>query len=455
MAARHRPPPPRPGRLPVAAAGAGRPSGRGMAVLATLMMLVLAASLGVLYVNRSVLVEQRVAVSQWQSTEAMEVAEAGIEWATGMLNAPYDIGADCGFLATTNQSFRKRYLLTRMADPVNPGTQVAPATNVYPGCKLDGGTLRCSCPTPPAIGTAAASLGPDELPGFTVAFEAVPGDEEAVRLTAYGCNARAAACTPTSFDSAEGNARISVLLKLRPLLRAMPAAPLTCGTSCTVGGSFNIANADVATNGLLVNAGTTISLSNGTSTQTLPGQPAAVALVAQDASLSSLSSADPTCSQSRMFNAYFGTTIAQYRAAPSTRTLSCSSASDCRGKLDAAYADGWRAFYFDSDLHLSGNASYGSRTDPITLVTPHGIDINGNTSFHGLIFSNSAAWNDLGTGSAVIHGAQISCAAYRNNGNGTLSYDPEALRNARRLTGLMVRVPGSWRDFRTGSDALP
>ena len=428
---------------------------RGLAVLAVVMLLVLAASLGVLYVNRSVVYEQRTAVSQWQSTQALEVAEAGIEWATGMLNSPYDIGANCAFQTTTNQSFRKRYLLTMMNDPVNPGTQVAPATTVYPGCKLSGGGLACDCPSPPASGTRAASLGSDELPSFTVAFEAVPGDEEAVRITSYGCNARSQACTPTTFATAEGNARVTVLLKLRPLLRAMPAAPLTCGTSCTVGGSFNIANDDVATNGLLVNAGTTISLSNGTTTQTLPGQPAATALVSGDASLSALSSADPTCSNSRMFNAYFGTTIDQYRAAPSTKTLSCGSASDCRTKLDSAYADGWRAFYFDSDLHLSGNSTYGSATDPITLVTPNGIDINGNNTFYGLIFSNSAAWNDLGTGSAVIHGAQVSCAAYRNNGNGTLNYDADALRNARRLTGLMVRVPGSWRDFRTTTDALP
>lgn len=437
------------------AARATRRPPRGMAVLAVVMMLVLAASLAVLYVNRSVLYEQRIAVTQWQSTQALEVAEAGIEWATGMLNAPYDIGSNCAFLTTTNQSFRKRYLLTRVNDPVNPSTAVAPAANVYPGCKIDGSALSCHCPAPPASGTAAASLGSAELPSFTVAFEAVAGDEEAVRITAYGCNARSAACTPDSFASAEGNARVSVLLKLRPLLRAMPAAPLTCGTSCTVGGSYNIRNSDVPTNGLLVNAGTTISLANGTTTQTLPGQPSATALVSDDASLSALSSADPTCSNSRMFNAYFGSTITQFQAAPSTKTLSCSSASDCRDRLDAAYADGWRAFYFASDLHLSGNATYGSPTDPVTIVTPNAIDVNGNNTFYGLIFSNSAAWNDLGTGSAVIHGAQVSCAAYRNNGNGTLAYDADALRNARRLTGLMVRVPGSWRDFRTDADVLP
>ena len=38
------------------------------------------------------------------------------------------------------------------------------------------------------------------------------------------------------------------------------------------------------------------------------------------------------------------------------------------------------------------------------------------------------------------------------NGNGTLSYDPDALKNARRMTALMVRVPCSWRDCKTTAD---
>ena len=45
--------------------------------------------------------------------------------------------------------------------------------------------------------------------------------------------------------------------------------------------------------------------------------------------------------------------------------------------------------------------------------------------------------------------------SYRDNGNGTVTYDPDALRNARRNSSLMVRVSGSWRDYRLNSDVLP
>ena len=435
---------------------------RGVGTLIVTLMLLFAGSLAALYVNRGVLSEQRTSGNQMQATLAHEVAEAALEWATGMLNSPFDIGTDCNFLTTTNASFRKRYVLTNWNAPT-PSSDVAPATNVFPGCKTDPatGATTCNCPAVPAAGVVAvAALGGAVQPSFTIAFQAVAGDPESVQVTAWACSAQAATCTHRNdqagfFESADGNVRLSTTLKLRPLLRAMPSSPLTCGTSCTVGGSFNIVNQDVPTNGILVNAGTTISTAPGTTTTTLQGQPAANALVGNDASLSALSSTDPTCENSQMFNAYFGTTIEKYKDAPSTKVLSCGSAADCKSKIDSAYNDGWRAFYFNSDLHLSGNNTFGTQADPITLVTPNAIDINGNNVFYGLIFSNSADWNDIGTGSAIIRGAQVTCAAYNSNGNGTLDYDPDALKNVRRFTGVMVRVPGSWRDFRTNVDTLP
>ena len=433
-----------------------RPIARGLGVLTVVLMLLLTAAIGLLYLNRGLLFEHKTASNLTQSTLAMETAEAGIEWATGMLNSPYDIGANCSFLTTTNLSFRKRYVLTKFNDATSPTTDVVAATNVFPGCKLTAAGRSCDCPAAPAAGsTTVASLGAAASPSFTVAFQDVAGTPEAVLLTVYACSAQSASCSSTNFAAAEGNARVAVIVKLRPTLRAVPSSPLTCGSSCTVGGSYNIINTDVNTNGILINAGTSISTSNGTSLSTLPGQPTGNAQIGSDSSLAALSSTDPTCTNSQMFNAYFGSTIAQYQNSPSTKSISCASAADCSTQLTNDYNDGWRAFYFATDLQLSGNNVFGSQVDPITLVTPNAINVNGNTTLWGLVFSNSANWNDLGTGSATIHGAQISCAGYNNNGNGTLQYDPTALNNARRLTGTLVRVAGSWRDFRVNSDTLP
>ena len=445
--------PERPGRRPT-----GRPA-RGSAALGITLMLLLVTAIAVLYVNRSMLFEQRTSANQTQATQAYEVAEAGIEWATGMLNDARDIGTNCQPLGTANLSFRRRYVLTRYNAATNPTSDVAPATSTFPGCKLNmrTGVRTCNCPAVPTSGAAVADIGGDDDPSFTVAFEAVAGDPEAVRVTAYGCNARSVACSSSNFTSSDGNARVSVILKMRPVLRAMPSSPLTCGTTCTLKASTTIVNGDVATNGILVNAGSTITELGGNVTKTsLAGQPVANAMVGNDSSLAVLASSDTTtCSNSAMFGAYFGSTIEQYRDLPSTKRLSCGSAAACKTALDGAYNDGWRSFYMDTDLHLSGNNTYGSRNDPITLVTPYAVDLNGSNVFYGLIFSNDGQTDDLGTGNAMVYGAQVSCRSYQNNGNGTLTYDPDALKNARRLTSTLVRVPGSWRDFRANADTLP
>lgn len=426
----------------------------GFGTLTVSLSLLLGLSITAFYLNRNVVFEQKTAVNYMQSAKALEYAEAGLEWATGMLNSPYDIDAACVPLTTSVKSFRKIYVLTKYGDATTPSSDVIPATTTYPGCSLNGAAWTCSCPTPTA-GQTVAVLGATLVPKFTVAFETVAGDLEAVRVTSWGCAPQAAVCGSGQTAGADASARLSVILKLKPVLRAGPSAALTCGTSCAVGGSYNIINTEVGTNGILVNAGTTITTSPGTTLTSIPGQPTGNALVGSDSSLSTLASSDPTCNQSQMFNAYFGSTISAYANDPTTKTLSCGSAADCSNQLSTAYDQGWRAFYFSSAVQLSGNGTLGSLSDPITLVTPNALTINGNWDVYGMIFSNSADYNNLGTGASNITGALVTCADYNNNGNGTLAYSSSVLTNLRRSTALAVRVPGSWRDFTLSTDAKP
>lgn len=375
------------------------------------------------------------------------MAEAGIEWATGMLNAPYDIDTNCVLQSTATSSFRKTYVQTHWGDGTATSSNVFPSA-ALPGCKINESpmvgaaptapTQTCSCPA-----TGAATL-PATQPGFTVSFaDTFPYDAEAVLVTATGCTAQSGVCTAT----AEASATVQVILKLRAVLRATPAAPLTCGTTCEVGNANNIINKDVATGGVLINAGEDITYPVSRMTS-IPGLPAENAVIKNDPSLAALSSSDPTCANSAMFKTYFGSTLEQYRVSPTTKQISCSSANDCGTKIDAAYGSGWRAFYFTDGLawNNSSGGSLGSPTDPVTIVSPSSIDFNGNIDIYGMVFSNSQNSNQLGFGTANIHGASVSCAAYESNGNGTIEYDAGVLQGLRRSTGIFVRVPGSWID---------
>jgi Tfp pilus assembly protein PilX len=433
-----------------------RSTQRGAATLVVSLLLLFVASLGALYLNRGVLAEQKASGNQMQTTLTHEMGEAALEWATGMLNAPYDVGTACTY-DNTGMSFRKRYVMSKWNDASAPTTDIVPVTTVFPGCKMNPstGALTCSCPDKPASGTAVAALGTSEQPGFTVAFEAVPGDSEAVKVTAWACPKQADTCASTNFNAADGSSRLSVVLKLGPSPKE-PRVPLTCGTSCDIGGSFNVKNTDVASNGVLVNAGSTINFGSGQHTlQTLSGVPTENAMIANDQSLYNLSKDDLNCDKSAVFKAYFGMTIDRFRDSPTTKVINCGGANDCKTQIDAAYQQGWRSFYFSSDLQLSGSSSYGSQTDPVTFVTTKDVKINGTTDIYGLLFSNAAVWDENGTGNSVIHGAQITCAKYTNNGNGTVEFDPNALKNVRRMGAPLARVPGSWRDFRINTDTLP
>ena len=425
---------------------------RGASALIVTMLLLFTSSIVVFYLNRGLIFEQKISANQVRSTTAFEIAEAGLEWATGMLNNPQDITTTCGLLATTNISYRTKYIQT------GANSNVASATNTFPGCKVNGTALTCSCPNVPALGTeAVAGLGTAVLPSFTVSFTDV-GDPQAVRVTATGCTAQAGACKPATATAATtGNsdawAQVSAILKLRPLLRAAPSAALTCGTSCDVGGAYTIRNTDVASNGYVVNSGTTITSSPYAAShyETIPGQPIQNALIAQDTSLSAIASTDTNCTNSAMFRTYFGVSLAEYAASPQVNTISCTNANDCRVQLTNRYADGWRSFYFPraTGLQLSGSNTFGAAGvgNGVNLITDGDVDISGTVTVYGLLFSNSANVNDLGTGTATINGAMITCAAYNNNGGGVLSYDASALGGTGLRPGTMARVPGSWRDF--------
>jgi hypothetical protein len=431
---------------------------RGAAALALALVLMFCMTIIVFFVNRSMVFEQKASANQYRSTRAFEVAEAGLEWATAMLNNRALLNAQCLASGSVTNSFGTRYA-PRVGTA--PNTDFNPPANARAGCRMasDGSGLTCSCPT---AGTAP-SLGATTDPSFTVLITDEPSDAEAVRITSWGCINQTAECSDTANTGGDATATASVTLKLRPILRAAPAAPLTTGGWAQVCGSFNISNPSRDANGYLVNSGGQTQIGNGTyqsgplpagapncgggggqTLDTIPGTPIAAAIVANDTSLSSISS-----NSDAMFSAFFGTTLSQYRAAPSTCTITGSSANDRATNLLAAYADAARRcrdFWVDGDIQFSGNATLGSAADPVVLASASDMSFNGNYDIYGVIFSDSADWNDLGTGTSDIYGAIISRVNYRNNGNGTIARD-ETVLGSILDRGRLVRVPGTWRDF--------
>jgi hypothetical protein len=431
---------------------------RGAAALAVSMVLLFGMTLVAFFANRGIIFEQKTSANQMRSTRAFEAAEAGLEWATAMVNDSRVINTSC--IATSGQptSFRDKYT------PAGSPTNLTPVANSRPGCRIRAaGDPVCSCPAGGATAdftTAAFSVTTTSDPNFTVEFTDVASDPESVIVTSYGCVNQTAPCTAANNAAGDATARVTVMLKLRPIIRAAPSAALTTGGWAQICGSFNITNTTANANGYLVNSGGQTQIGNGTyqsgplppgapncgggggqTLATTPGTPIANSIVANDTSLSSISG-----NSQNMFASFFGTTLAQFRAAPTTFTVTGNNAGARATNLINAYSAGWRSFWIDGDIQFSGNLTLGSAAQPVLMVSESDMSFNGNYNIYGVIYSDSADWNDLGTGTSNIYGAVLTRLNYRNNGNGTIVYDPLVLGNVRD-TGVLVRVPGSWRDF--------
>lgn len=425
---------------------------RGVGSLAIALILLFAMTMIAFFVNRSQIFEQKASANQYRATRAFEAAEAGLEWANAMVNDIRISNTSCAAMGSgATVSFRKTYLNFT-------GGGYSPLSTVQPGCSITSTSgvpsLACTCQTagnPTALANATT-------PVFTVKFEAVNAttlpngtpDGESVLITAYGCTSADPRCVPGATGTADSHQKLSMIVKLKPAVQSVPAAALTTGGSLYLTSSASsITNTDNNTNGLLVNAGGGINTTGvaGCSgaphdfgrTTTLPGTPWENAMVAGDTSLSTLSG-----NADAMFDAYFNTTLAEYQADRNTKVLSsCGSVSS---EFDSAYGAGYRAFYTTCDFQRTG-LNVGSAAEPVTFVTTGSLRLNGGATLYGLIYGDQATWDEVGLGNGGIEGAMIVRGNYCANANADYNYNADVLRRIRGDTGVLVRVPGSWKDY--------
>lgn len=183
---------------------------RGIGTVITTLLLLTATLLVLLVANRQLLLELRLSANQAHAAEAFEAAEAGLDWASAMLNSPAALAADCRPSAGAGETFRARHL-TIDAAGIAPRTWLDGGTSapLRPRCAHDGTGWRCSCPA-----DAAPAATPASGPSFALGF-AAGGRPGVVRLVVDGVGPPDAA------------ARTEVLLALQPALPVPPATALT------------------------------------------------------------------------------------------------------------------------------------------------------------------------------------------------------------------------------------
>lgn len=414
---------------------------RGAATLLVVMVLFLIMAMMAAFANRNMVFEQRIANNYYRASVAMEAAEAGTEWALGMLNG-LNIDQTCLATGAITNSFRDRYLSISPSDHVITPTGAAKAT-VADCIRSQAQGWVCNCPTGAwTTPTPPPAMADSIQPSFLVTLIS-PWDNRAgnIRIESTGCTSSTASqCLSTSNASDMALARSVVQLDaaLLSALKVPPATPLTVkGAIILDANGLGLHNSDPASQGLLLLTGDTAvpNLVEGR-LDTLPGTPPQQALVLGDAELTASSPA-------QFFYLFFGMSAARYLKQPALREVRCQA--DCGPTLAAAYASGVRMAWIDGPLNVLTNITLGTETSPMLIIVGGSTRIDAAMQLTGLLYSMSdAVWTNNSAQTALLTGAMIIGGDLTIGGRVDIWYQPAVIDQLKNRSGSFVRVQGSW-----------
>lgn len=429
---------------------------RGAATLMVVMVLFFVVSMVAAYASRNLLFEQKTAANQYRSTAALEAAEAGLGWATSLLNGGR-IDPTCLPSANpANNSFRERYLAIDDTGTITPRTLPAPSTvALNPSCVFNGNAWQCSCPSD-ANPVLAVPAGTDMFPAFRLRFVAIAGRPGLVRVEVNACTRADDACLnfPATGASNEARVTVSAILALKGGVATIPGAALTAregvdlsGSSLTLALAPHSANNEIASKGVLINAGQGVS-GTGTSTLTplVPGTPISRLISDNDLSLQPAQVADGDA----MFARTFGAWPLDYRDQPGVVVINCAGNCTATQVRDAIAQSPGLPIWLNGGFDIDSGGDIGTEAQPVAIVATGGVQFSAAADVYGLLYTRAATWTPAGgAGGPAIRGAVVAENAIGSPGsaNGQLIYDATILNRVRQKTGSFVVVPGSWRDF--------
>lgn len=459
------------------AAHPSRESGqRGLAALVVVTVLFIVTSLVAAYTSRNLVFEQRTSTNQYRSTQALEAAEAGIEWALALLNSGV-ITATCqASTSSADTTFRARYLaINGDTGNITPRPS-ASGVPLWPSCVANGsGGWSCDCPSN-AAPNPTAPVGSDVYPAFRVAFETVnpdagglPSRPGVVRIVSNGCTRLDNTCLnfPSQVAQGEGRATISVLVALAGALGSRPLAPLTVRGDLSDALALQASNGDTASGGVTIHAkGTANPAASGRVVSSIPGAPASLSVLQNDDSLPANVTPPALTAEHKwgLFTQTFKAWAPSYRNQPATLVVPCGntgcSATDIQAKV---LLNPGRPLWLQGQLLLDSAVQIGTAEAPALLIvtgnatSSASVTATAAATVNGLIYlqdrlvvDNTSApprnlWAD--SAGATVRGALIAEGDLGGSGAPSFIYDVGVLNRLRTVTGSFVRVPGGWRDF--------
>jgi type II secretory pathway pseudopilin PulG len=431
----------RAGRRPGSAAGQ-----RGAATLIIVLLLFFVVSLVAAYTGRNLIFEQRTSANQYRSTQAMEAAQAGVDWTLAMLNGGR-IDANCQPSANANDNtFRDRYLSAAGNDDTAIGatgaitlrTRADGGGALLPACVFDGDsdTWQCSCPSNGATGLPGVA-SPLARPMFRIRL--IPSTRpDLISIESAGCTRPDNSCVSMNPVAPAGDALavVTAMITIRGGLFTPPGAPVMArGAIDASAGPLQVVNADPVSNGITAIAGGGVA--GNVQPTSLPGTPPETSVAPPDAQLAGLADGR------RMFHTVFGLQPETFRQQAAAVRVDCAGGCTAATVAPLVADNPGRVIWVDGSLTVDGDI--GSAQVPALVVATEGITLASGTVV-GVLYSRAADW-DLGVGNTVVRGALIAENRIVGSGGQSIQYDPAVLNRLRRGRGSFVPVPGGWKDW--------
>lgn len=425
---------------------------RGAASLAVVMVLFLVMALVAGYTGRNLIFEQRTGVNQWRSTQAIEVAQAGLDWAIGQLNTGRILASCAASNLPGDTSFRQRYLQIDAATGQVQRRLSGAGTELWPSCVATDAGWNCSCPAdgPPLL---AAPGGDAVRPAFRIRFFDEPnGTPGVIGIQVNGCTRLDDTCLnfPASAAAGESRATLTALLALKSGLSVPAGVAAVVRTSAS--GDAIVVNADVSSGGFTVQAGGAVTLAD-TKLFSTPGTPASRSILDADPSLADAAlPADPFAIGDRMFAQSFALWPELYRDQPGTLVLDCAGGVCTDAQVrNAASLNPGRPIWVAGALEVNLAGDIGSAAEPVLLILQGNLTFGTAVTIHGVVYGGrstalpGAPWTVSGPG--TISGALIAEHGFAGVGDPTIQFVRDVVDHLRLQSGTFAMVPGSWRDF--------
>jgi hypothetical protein len=430
---------------------------RGVATLIVVMVLFFIVTMVAAYASRNLIFEQRTGANIYRSTQAIELAEAGLQWTLARLNGGL-VDEECLPDDTGPSSFRERYMGFNAANSrlvaITPPTPTDPdwlATCVWDSVS---GDWSCACPVS-AAATPASAADAGVAGAFRVRWEDRPRPGT-LQVEVTACTLFNDDCLIRDGGSGvinEGRAVIRQLIYQTGVSIALPVAPMTARGSVSAVG-LTVTNSRIGDSGITMHLGGNV-IGSPPNLNTLAGSALGSldSAILDDTALNpaALTGTEAVSAEERFFANLFNMGVATARAQPGLLML-----GDCGGSCSGAdVSDGvdahpGRPIWVDGDLAIS--TDIGSVTAPVVLIVNNGqLSLSAGATIHGLVMvrpsGSPASWSIPSEGR--VHGAVVvdgNVSGGVTGGTFEVDYDGELLRLAKLRNGSFVAVGGGWRD---------